>query len=186
MNQIRAVLPAAGILRRLAVAVAGAALLSVPAWADMVGSTVTGTVQFGAGPVYSLGTAVIQNGPIEFTYSDSINVDTVDFSSLNLAITDVSSSTWLGSGSAAATYTFTDTVFSGLSFVKLSDSFGGAQLSLTGDVITVTTPAFPTSGTFGAVFTDPPSVPEPRATLFLCFSVAILCFAKRKSLKLLR
>jgi PEP-CTERM motif len=181
MNRFRAACKAATSARWIGVLVF-ACLLSGSAWGDMLNTTVTGTIQFGAGPIYSLGTATILDGPVEFTYSDSMNVDTIDFSNLTLVVKDVSTATWAGAGSAPVTYTFTDAAFAGLSFLPVSDSFGGATLTQVGDVLTLKTPGFSLPGTYQATFLDPPSVPEPSAILFLGLSAAALYFVRRKRL----
>jgi hypothetical protein len=181
MKQLRAVLAAARIYKLLAIGSVCAGLLSVPARADFITTTVTGTVQFGTRAILSLGTTNIGSG-VEFTYSDSLNTDTIDFSSTSFTLTDVSTSSWMGSGSEKATYTFTDLAFLGMGWTIPSDSFGGATINLVGDVLTVTTPAFSTAGTYKAVFLDGPvsAVPEPATPFMLCVFAAACWVARRK------
>ncbi len=128
------------MLKRIAaLCLAASAFIAGSAKADLIGTSVTGSLQFGGvGPNYldpangfvpvgpenkTLGTTVPINTPqVEFGFQDGINHDTADFTGTTLTFTDVAT----GGGSAAQHYVFTDAAFAGLTLTELSDNFGGS------------------------------------------------------------
>jgi hypothetical protein len=187
-------------LSTIAFAIAAACLATSTAKADLIGTSVTGSLQFTGsatnffdpangfvngllgtypgGSLNAAGTTVTISGTAtEFGFMDTINTDSADFTGTQLTVTDV---TRVGSNSA--TYTFTDTAFNSLSLV--SNSFpAGLTYSLSGDTITVNTPLFSsTAGTFQAVFNvnSGSTVPDTGSTLgLLSLSVVALLGATR-------
>ena len=124
---------------RMAVMAALLVLLGAPTWADLVGTSVTGTLILNGGPKNwfdsangfvpagylntspSGPTVTISSTQVEFGFNDgTYNQDTADFTGSQLILTDVTSS----EGSLPATYTFTDTAFSGLTLSTVSNTFG--------------------------------------------------------------
>ena len=174
-------------LSTIAFAIAAACLATSTAKADLIGTSVTGSLQFGGsgtnsfdpangfvngpfgtypgGSLNAAGTTVTISGTAtEFGFMDTTNTDSADFTGTQLTVTDV---TRVGSNSA--TYTFTDTAFNSLSLV--SNSFpAGFTYSLSGDTITVNTPLFfSAAGTYQAVFNvnSGSTVPDTGSTLLL-------------------
>lgn len=160
-------------LATLALAIAG------PARADLVNTTVTGSLMFAGNPLnyfdYTNGfvpsgfsnsspntpSVLVSNAAVEFGYADGVNRDSADFSGATLSIGDLSNSS-----TVAFTMTFTDAAFVGLTLTKISDTFPGSQLvaTLTGSVITVTFAGSSTPFNGNASFTLLPSVvPEPSS-----------------------
>jgi hypothetical protein len=167
--------------------------VSTAARADLIGTTVTGTLEFNgittnffdpannnvpssgylnSSDAFDSATVVIAASPTTFGFSDPANLDTANFSATQLTVTDTvytSAVNW--------TMTFTDSAFTSLS--PGWDTFNGLSSSLSGDVITLTWGGTMGSGdvvTYTAVFDvddpDPPATPEPN-TLIVA-GVAIL------------
>ena len=144
--------------RRLAaVLLAAFGLSSLPYHAQangLIGSSVTGSLEFGSTTNYfdptngyvptsgyenSAGTTVTVASPaVEFGFADSGNTDFTNFSATQFTVEDVLAST-AGGTDNAFTMSFTDTAFTGLGFLKATDSFphGGLTYSLVGDVVTI-------------------------------------------------
>jgi len=182
-------LPLALNRRHRFLVVAGLAVLTLFSMAnvgraDLIGTTVNGTLNFDGNPLNFWDPAnggvpngylnktqfpniVIAEPAIEFGYQGSANLDTANFTGTQLIITDVVTSNGTNN---PITMTFTDTAFTSLA--KVSDTFpaGGFASSLNGDVITLTWPgAGVTAGqTFQAVFNvGSAAVPEPSSLALL-------------------
>jgi hypothetical protein len=169
-------------------AVAALAFLACrPASADLIGTSVTGTLNFDgngvnyfdpargfvpSGYLNAAGiTVTIAQPQIEFGYMDASNLDTANFTSNQLIVTDT-----VTLGTLNWTMTFTDTAFAGLSFTKVSDTFtnGGVTGTLVGDTITVAWPAG--TGTDDGLLTatfNVGSVPEPSAIVMVCTAIPL-------------
>jgi len=143
------------------------ALCVVPAaWGTAIlGSTVTGDINFGGGSTnlydpangsvpatgylnspdsFNSPTVVISSGTPTFGFNDGFNLDVSDFSNgTQLVFTDTSLSGSFASN-ATITLTFTDPAFAGISLV--SSTFSGLTYGIVGDVITINITAF-TGGT---------------------------------------
>lgn len=193
-------------MKRVALIVAVLALLlggAGQAEADpILGSSVTGTVQFGSGttnyfdPTKGLvpsgysnsspgtNTVAISSTAVEFGLQDLANTDTVDFTGTQLIIQD-----FLHSGAVAFnwTMTFTDAAFLGATLSKTSDNFpSSVTAALVGSTITVTWPGTFTFGpnTYTAVFSltpaadpDPPPTIVPEPTSLAMFGMTTLTAA---------
>jgi PEP-CTERM motif len=180
-----------------------------PARADLIGTTVTGTLAFNDIPtnyfdpannnVPSTGylnsadafdspTVVISLFATTYGFEDAVqppaNLDTANFSATQLTVTDTvftRAVTW--------TMTFSDTAFT--SITNVSDDFvnGGVSASLSGDVITLIWAGTSTSSgdvPYTAVFdvNVPPSVPEPNTLIVAGIGIfAGLIFASRHRLR---
>jgi hypothetical protein len=163
----------------------------LPASAALVGTSVTGSLQFNGGsanffdPVYgfvpsgylnSAGTTVTVSGSAaEFGYDDGGNRFTANFTDSQLLISDLIEA----SGSNLPfTMTFTDTGFAGQGIAVVSDSFP-LNYSLNGNVLTIRGAgnAVTTGQTFAATF-NITAAPEPSPwTLLLLSGIVALIFA---------
>jgi hypothetical protein len=171
-------------------AVAAIALLACgPASADLIGTSVTGSIDFGGNGVnyfdpargfvppgylnYTEGTTVtIAQPQIEFGYMDSSNLDTANFTGNQLIVTDT-----VSNAANFWTMTFTDTAFTGLPLTKVSDTFthGGVTGTLVGDTITVFWGGTGTAdGLLAATFdVGVSSIPEPSAIVMACTAIPL-------------
>jgi hypothetical protein len=159
-----------------------------PAWADLIGTSVSGVFQFpsqnqnnyfdpangfvpsGFGNSAPHGpNNVIIGSEIEFgftgTSEHSTNTDTADFTGAQVTVTSglVSDSP---QGQAPAVFTFTDTAFSGATISLVSNTYPSSVTeTLVGDVLTLSVPTFSISAgttTFEATFNiTPAAVPGP-------------------------
>ena len=156
-------------------------LLSTPAWAVLVGSSVTGTLQFGgSGPNYfdpangfvpgttlntSGITVTISASATEFGYLDSANNDLANFTATQLIVTDAVGAT----GASSWKMTFTSTAFTGISLV--SSNFSGLTASFANNVITLVWGGTSTTGiTYTAIYnvnTPDAAVPDGGSTALL-------------------
>jgi PEP-CTERM motif len=159
--------------------------MASPAKADLIGTSVTGSLQFGATgtpnyfdpangfvPAGFLNTAgptvVISPTSTEFGFSDGANIDTADFTGTALTVTDnvlAGATNWI--------MTFTDTAFTGLNLVQGTDTFtnGGVTGALSGDKITLDWAGTFATGLMTTTFTLNPgtttATPEPSSFLML-------------------
>jgi hypothetical protein len=166
-----------------------------PASAQLLGTTVTGSLKFGANPTNFFDpanggvppgfsntaspTVVIAEPAVEFGYQDGANRDTANFTNTQLIVTDdvfSSASNW--------TMQFTDNAFT--SIVEVVDSFptGGVTAVLVGNQITLTWAGTFTPGSFRAVYdvSAAAAVPEPGSLALLVGSgvVGLLKLRRRK------
>lgn len=153
-----------------------------PALADtIVGSSVTGTLYFGTSTATNEfstanggpgATATIGPG-VEFTYSDSYNIDTANFSSTGLQIADT-----VAVNAMPFTMTFTDPAFTGFSL--LTDQ-SGFTYSFSGDVLTVNFAGTRIAGTYATTFdyAAVASTPEPSSALLFATGAVVLFMARR-------
>ena len=176
-----------GAMKRIGLAMAVLGLAACPmraARAGLIGTSVTGSLNFGGGGTNYFDpangfvpagfgnsspggpTVVISNAYAEFGFADGANTDTADFTNTTLSISDVSSSI---AGTSSFRMTFTDTAFAGLVLTKISDTFPFSGGKITGS-LSGTTITLDFNGAVGpfngdAVFTllapDPAPVPEP-------------------------
>jgi hypothetical protein len=148
-----------------------------PVMADLIGTSVSGVLQFnGSGPNFfdpanglvpaGFGNSaphgpnnVIIGPGTEFGFSDGQNGDTVNFTGTQVTLIDQSNG-----GSTPATYSFTNSAFSGATISLVSNSFPSpVTQTLVGDVLTLSTALLLADGTFQAIFniTTPAAVPGP-------------------------
>lgn len=167
-------------------AVAGVLATAAPANAQLLGSQVTGSLNFNGGannffdpangfvPGGFLNTAgptvTIAEPAVEFGFDDGANLDTANFTATQLIIRDVVN----GAGASPWSMTFISTAFLGATLVEDSDSFptGGATASLVGDTITVNWAGLPEGAAdFSAVynirFAGGAAAPEPGSLALL-------------------
>ncbi len=183
--------------RLFLVAILGA-LVCAPGWADLVGTSVTGSLTFGGNPLnfFDPVNGFVPNGPlnktqgttvtisssaIEFGFQDPDNTDTADFTGTQLTLTDISSG-----GQAAARFTFTDAAFAGVTLSPVSNTFPvGFGAVLDGSTLTISFPQFLQSGTFDAVFSLTPTtaIPEPGSIALLLSALCGAGYAVRKRLR---
>jgi hypothetical protein len=180
--------------KKLCAILFGLCAFSAPGWADLIGTQVTGAINFGNtanyyDPAFGLvfptaantnGTTVTIFDPVggnpflfEFGSADSADVDYVDFSDSGFTVFDD-----VILGASAWTQTFTDAAFAGGTFNEISDNFvnGGVNASLSGDTLTLLWDGTRNTNVVNtAVYSftpgeDAPSgTPEP-STIFLCGS----------------
>ena len=131
---------------RLFFATAAMVLLSTPAWAVLVGSSVTGTLQFsgvgnnyfdpafGSVPMGTLNnagiTVTISAVATEFGYTAPDNIDLADFTTTQLIVTDA-----VSGGAGPWKMTFTSSAFTGITLV--SSNFPGLTASFANNTITL-------------------------------------------------
>ena len=163
----------------------GMLCLASTAWADLIGTTVTGSLQFGGGGLnyydpangFVPASGYLNSSPggptvtiaelaIEFGFSDSLNTDTANFTNTQLIFTDVSTG-----GSGPYTLTFTDSAFDGVSMA--TSTLPGMTYSFNDDshTITIDLPNYVSAGTWSGTFdvvTEDERSPTPEpATLWL-------------------
>jgi hypothetical protein len=179
--------------KRLSLAVLAALFvtlgMSMPAKADLIGTSVTGSLEFltpgtpnyfnpanGFVPAGSLNTAgptvAISSTATEFGFADLINTDTVNFTGNTLTVTDK-----VLFGAANWIMTFTDTAFTGLNLVQNTDTFipGGVTGVLSGDTITLDWAGTIGSGLMTTTFTlTPRTTATPEPSSFLMLGVGLL------------
>jgi hypothetical protein len=154
------------------------------AHAGLIGSQVTGNLQFDGNPnnyfdpangfvpagfLNTAGTTVtIAEPQIEFGYRDGANQDTANFTDSQLVISDQAFGNFFDN---PVHMTFTDSSFAGLTLVS-SNFPGGISFSLSGNTITFDWGGGPVSaGTYTAVFNVATPVPEPST--FALFGTVI-------------
>ena len=161
-------------------------LFPSPNYAALIGTSVTGSLEFNGGPLNffdpvfgfvpngylnSAGTTVtISNSAVEFGYDDSANRITADFTDNQLVISNLVEAS---SSNLPFTMVFTDTALSGQVVTTVSDNFP-LTYSLNGSVLTVNWAGgnVTTGQTFTGTFNIAPA-PEPSAVgLLLCSGLA--------------
>jgi PEP-CTERM motif len=163
--------------------------MALPAKADLIGTSVTGSLQFitpgtpnyfnpangfvPAGYLNAAGpTVAISATATEFGFADLINTDTVNFTGSTLTVTDK-----VLFGAANWIMTFTDTAFTGLNLVQNSDTFipGGVTGVLSGDTITLDWAGTLGSGLMTTTFSlTPRTTATPEPSSFLMLGVGLL------------
>jgi hypothetical protein len=171
--------------------------VSLPAKADLTGTTVTGSLHFDgltenffdpavgfvpAGFLNAAGTTVtISNTAAEFGFNDGANLDIANFTGSSLLVTDDDTD-----NAANWVMTFTDTAFLGLNLVQTSDTFtnGGVTGVLSGDTITLDFGGTSTAdGLMSTSFTlNPTNAAEPSGILLLGSSLICLLGVSRRKL----
>jgi hypothetical protein len=179
-------------------------ILPAPARADLVGTTVTGSLDFDSdnknfyNPAMGFVPAGFQNsagaqnsntvvivGGNEFGFSDGLNTDVTSFTSTGFTFTD----TAITAGpNLNIILTLTDPAFASVSLI--SSSFPGLTFAISGDQITVDIPGLDASAgeiftaSFNVTSTSP--VPEPSANglALIGFGFLGLMLAMRKRLRL--
>jgi hypothetical protein len=180
-----------------AIILIGTLCLASTAWAGLIGTTVTGSLQFGGGGtnyydpanLYVPASGYLNSSPggstvtiaepaIEFGYHDSFNTDTANFTNTQLIFTDASTS-----GSGPYTLTFTDSAFEGVSVA--TSTLPGMTFGFNGDshTITINLPNGVSAGTWSGTFNvssedERNPTPEP-ATLWL-FGAGLALLAVRR------
>ena len=169
----------------------------------LIGSSVTGSLEFGSAINYfdpangfvpssgyenSAGTTVTIAAPaVEFGFQDSGNTDFVNFSATQFTVEDVLASTAGGSDNPF-TMSFTDTAFTGLGFLKATDSFphGGLTYSLAGDVVTIKWGGGTVSANddYTSTFTMA-VVPEPSTWAAAAVGAGVVALALRRKRRVL-
>jgi hypothetical protein len=193
------------VMRRffLAVAIAsGLAAFGVPAQAQLLGTTVTGSLVLATVPsvnFYDPNNVIFDlvppgydnftaNSPtvtidanMEFGYNDQASLITADFTDNTLTLTDTVSA----GVDSAWEQTFTDTALSGLTLTNVTDSFGLSSATLSGDVITIDWPGIQDPDAlateFSATFNLTGStLPEPASLTLLASGLAGLAALRRR------
>lgn len=169
-------------LKTIALSLASTLVFALPASADNTGQTVTGTIAFGpnggyGGQYWSPQNAVIGAG-LEYSYADSANMDTVDFTATQMIIRDqvfIDANGWKMTFATAGG-------FSSLSLVS-STFMPGLTYSLTGGVIEVNWAGTGTGpADYTAVFNVAGAVPEPETYAMLVAGLAVVsALARRRS-----
>jgi hypothetical protein len=160
-------------------------------WADLLGTSVSGTLSFPqdptnwfdpANPFVPTGflnvtgtTVVISNPDLEFGFDDGLSAISVDFTGSKLLLKDdvapFDGAPWI--------MTFSDSSFSGLVLTTVSDRFGLRVAKLEGHQITLDWEGTSVAGTYTAEFdiATPAAVPEPSfmwLTLAVCAVVLVM------------
>ncbi|CAN5646406.1 hypothetical protein BH10ACI4_BH10ACI4_30200 [soil metagenome] len=142
------------------------------AHADLIGTSITGSLAFNGSSVNSFAPTVATIGPgVEFSYTDVVNIDFADFSGNGLTVSDTC---LLSANDCAFNYAwimqFTDSAFTGLTFTNLTNALN-VTYSLVGDTITITYPGgaplkLAASSTFSLQSSSSP-IPEPSTITLL-------------------
>jgi hypothetical protein len=166
-------------LKAVVLGLACGLVIAMPASADNTGRAVTGTLAFGPnggnGGQYWMPQGAIIGGGLEYTYTDSANHDTADFTATQLLIGDI-----ISTDANGWEMTFsTPGGFSALSLV--SSTFApGLTYSLTGGKIVLDWVGANTGQhNFNAVF-NVAAVPEPETYGMLLAGLGLLAYAARR------
>jgi PEP-CTERM motif len=164
--------------------------LAPVSWGALIGTSVTGSLNFDGNPANffdpangfvparfenAAGPAVtIDDSALEFGFNDGANRDIANFTDGRLVIRDRAT----GGGSQKITLTFTDDAFAGISLVS-SNFRKPVQYDILGDEIDITIPKFSRDGRYRAVF-DITSTPEPESLGLIGLGIGVLALASRK------
>ena len=159
------------------------------AHADLVGTSVTGSLRFNGVPTNyfnaangfvpagygnSSGSPTVTIGPgPEFGFNDSANLDTANFTGNMLTITgECLRSSCTGNGSVQ--YSFTDAAFAGLNLTFLSNGLNLTG-SLNGTTLTLQQgTGIPANGTASSTFSLTPAAVTPEPSSFALLGTGIL------------
>jgi hypothetical protein len=132
----------------IAAALCAIAFAESPAKADLIGTTVTGSLTFAGSPnLFSPDTTVISASQTEFSFTQNVGVGpqtiSADFtgSALDIVFAEPPSIAF----GVTLTLQFTDTAFTGATVAQLTNTLNATE-SLSGDVLTVVVPAPSFSG----------------------------------------
>jgi hypothetical protein len=172
------------------VAIAAFFCLAPVSWGALLGTSVTGSLQFDGNPSNffdpangfvparfdnaSGPTVTIDGSSTEFGFNDGANRDTANFKDGQLVIRDRATS----GGSLKVKLDFTDEAFADISLVS-STFRKPIQYSIDGDEIDITIPKFARDGRYRAVF-DVTSTPEPGSIGLMGLGIGALAWALRK------
>jgi len=160
-------------------------------WGALIGTSVTGSLNFNENPNNffdpangfvparfenaSGPTVAIDADAVEFGFNDGSNRDTANFQDGRLVIRDRAMG---GAGSVSYTLTFTNPVFAGISLIS-STFRRDLTYDLVGDQIEITVPRFRRDGTYRAVF-EITSTPEPESIGLIGLGLVVLAVGWRK------
>jgi hypothetical protein len=164
--------------------------LTPVSWGALIGTSVTGSLNFDGNPAnffdpaYGFVPARFENaaGPTvtiddfapEFGFNDGANRDIANFTDGRLVIRDRAT----GGGSQKITLSFTDDAFAGISLVS-SNFRKPIQYDIVGDEIDITIPKFARDGRYRAVF-DVTSTPEPESLGLIGLGIGVIALVSRK------
>ncbi|HZS57476.1 MAG TPA: hypothetical protein VFA65_23960 [Bryobacteraceae bacterium] len=183
-------------IRIAALVAAVMAACVMPCSADLLGTTVTGTLNFSGLPanyfdaangfVPTMGygnssdtSVTIADPDVEFGAGFPANTDTADFNATQLVLSDMVIS---ASRNTPFSMTFTDAAFVGLGLTIISDSFvnGGTTATLDDDTLTVSWNGGVVSpGTLQAIYDLELATPEPSSWLLLLAAAPLLEWIRR-------
>lgn len=169
-------------------------------FASLIGTTVTGDLNFAGGttnfydpangfvpatgyqnsPDAKDSPTVIIVGGNEFGFEDGANLDVTSFSATGFTFTDTPIAT---TNNASITLTLTNTAFA--SVTEVTNSFPGLTFGVAGDVITLNIPAFsvtlgePLAASFSVTSPTSP-VPEPSSVALLLVGASWLTYLRRR------
>jgi hypothetical protein len=168
----------------------------MPCSADLLGTTVTGTLNFTGLPANYFDAAngfvptmgydnssstrvTIADPDVEFGAGFPANTDTADFTATQLILSDMVVS---ASRNTPFTMTFTDSAFVGLSVTETFDSFvnGGTTATLDDDTLTVSwNGGLVSPGTLQAIYDLELATPEPQSWALIFAGVALLASIRK-------
>jgi PEP-CTERM motif len=167
--------------------------LAPVSWGALIGTSVTGSLNFDGNPANFFDpasgfvpgrfenaagpTVTIDDFAPEFGFNDGANRDIANFTDGRLVIRDRAT----GGGSQKITLTFTDDAFAGISLVS-SNFRKPIQYDIVGDEIDITIPKFGRNGRYRAVFdvTTTASTPEPESLGLIGLGIGVFALASRK------